>query len=111
MRGSGFARLSHGTCSAAKPGRCRAFASRRSALRRRPRPAAPELGVVRRFSGLDQMLGNFTDERSLAPAATAFFMRVNATHDLQAVTFWLAKWSQKFCCDLCREPCYFGIAK
>ena len=48
MPGSGFDRLSHGTCSTAKPGRCRAFASRRRAIRRRSRPAAPELGVVRR---------------------------------------------------------------
>ena len=50
MPGCGFARLSHGTCSTAKPGRCRAFASRRRALNGRSRPAAPELGVVRRSS-------------------------------------------------------------
>ena len=50
MPGSGFARLSHGTCSTAKPDRCRAFASRRRALNGRSRPAAPELGVVRRFT-------------------------------------------------------------
>ena len=48
MPGSGFARLSHGTCSTAKPGRCRAFALRRRALTGRSRPAAPELGFVRR---------------------------------------------------------------
>ena len=48
MRGSGFDRLSHGMCSAARPGTCRAFASRRRAHTRALRAAVAELGVVRR---------------------------------------------------------------
>ena len=68
MPGSGSARLSHATCSTAKPGRCRAFALRRRALSGRSRPAAPELGVVRRLlpSPVNERRSHFPLQKLLA---------------------------------------------